>query len=91
MHEDIQFMLIGTEVPVDDYEKSLNKFLSKYNYELFEDKIFDKNFIFEDDWWNNYLAVIKKEKSIRVFLEDGEVFEESIIIISDIILNNKIL
>lgn len=86
MHEDIQFMLIGTEVSVDDYEESLNKFLSKYNYKLYEDKIYDKDFMYQDEWWNNYLAIIKKEESFRVFLADGNVYEEDIIIISDIIL-----
>ena len=30
MHEDIKFMLIGTEVSEDDYEDNLSKFLDKY-------------------------------------------------------------
>ena len=67
MHEDIQFMLIGTEVSVDDYEESLNKFLSKYNYKLYEDKIYDKDFMYQDEWWNNYLAIIKKKNHLEYF------------------------
>ena len=95
MHEDIKFMLIGTEVSEDDYEDNLSKFLDKYGYELEVDtpegdKIHKRGFIYKDNWWNNHLAVIKKEHTSRVFLEDGEVLEENIIVISDIILNKNI-
>ena len=92
MHEDIKSMLIGTEVLKDDYEDNLRKFLDKYGYELEidtpeGDKIHKRNFIYEDNWWNNHLTIIKKYNSSRVFLEDGEVFEEDIIVIQDIIIN----
>lgn len=89
MLEELKKLLVGKEFIEDEYESELNNILEIIGMELnaidFDyDRIYTKNYLFEDDWDINFIASIEKEYFEKETEENGIEYVTDMIRIIDV-------